>query len=443
MRLKQLLARQAGILHKIKGIEEAAGDKPLTDEQRANLKALREESKVLAEDIAEARATEDLERSLMARQPVDPQQTEVERQAAEAQGRVEVGADRSASDPTRGFSSPREYLVKIMDFSRTRRMDARLKPLHQQASAGSDEQSGFSDPYGAFLVPAAYSPNLLSVQAEGDPTAGRTTMVPMDAPMVKINARVDKNHSSSVSGGLTVTRHPEAVDATSSRMKFEQVGLEAAELLGLAYATESILTDSPSSFAAIIAAGFKDEFNTKVLDEKLNGSGVGEYLGVLNSPALITVAKESGQTAATILKENIDKMAARCWRYGQAIYLANHTTRPQLRSIVQKVGTGGAPVPYFTQSNGQEYLDGRPIFFTEFAQSLGTVGDLILGVWSEYLEGLYQPMEQAESIHVRFVQHERAFKFWLRNDGMPWWRTALTPKHGDTLSPFVALATRS
>jgi hypothetical protein len=122
-------------------------------------------------------------------------------------------------------------------------------------------------------------------------------------------------------------------------------------------------------------------------------------------------------------------------------YLANPTVRPSLRSLVRKVGTGGAPVAYFTIENGQERLDGRPIFFTEHCSAKGTVGDLILANFNEYIEGLYQSLQQAESIHVRFEQHERSLKFWVRNCGMPWWKTALTPKNGDTISPIVGLAT--
>ena len=65
------------------------------------------------------------------------------------------------------------------------------------------------------------------------------------------------------------------------------------------------------------------------------------------------------------------------------------------------------------------------------------------GVWSQYLEGYRQDMQMAESIHVRFLNHENTFKFWVRNDGAPWWRSALTPhKSSDTLSPFVTLAAR-
>ncbi len=109
------------------------------------------------------------------------------------------------------------------------------------------------------------------------------------------------------------------------------------------------------------------------------------------------------------------------------------------------VGTGGALIYQQSVIEGRpDMLQGRPIFYSEYPATLGTQGDLILGNWSQYLDGLYQPMQSAESVHVRFVNHERTFKFWLRNAGAPWWRTALTPQQSSTkLSPFVLLDTRA
>ena len=94
---------------------------------------------------------------------------------------------------------------------------------------------------------------------------------------------------------------------------------------------------------------------------------------------------------------------------------------------------------------GNAMLDGRPAYSTEYTQTLGTAGDIVLANWSEYLEGILTPdIQSAESIHVRFVNHERAFKFWIENCGTPWWKAALTPKRStQTLSPFVVLATRA
>ena len=84
-----------------------------------------------------------------------------------------------------------------------------------------------------------------------------------------MNARVDKDHTTSVSGGLIVTRKPETVEATSSRMAFEQLTMTANDEFGLAFATEQILTDSPQSFVAILQAGFRDEYVAAAMKERI------------------------------------------------------------------------------------------------------------------------------------------------------------------------------
>lgn len=368
-------------------------------------------------------------------------------------------AATARAEDTYGFRSPREFLGCVLKaYTEPHRpLDKRLAALSansirkaQEANgivtkaAGSDEQAGINDPYGGFLVPPSFSPNLLQIQPEKDPFAGRVTNTPMATPIVNMPARVDKDHTTSVSGGLTVTRRPETISATASRMQFEQVALKAVSLMGIAYATEEILVDSPQSFAAILAKGFSDQFIYHLAKERITGTGVGEFEGILNSPALVTVTAENGQAADTIVYNNIVKMRSRCWGYEQAIWLANHDTYPQLASMSLTVGTGGAAVYQSSLVEGRpDMLNGRPIFYTEYAKKLGDVGDLILGNWGEYLEGTYQPLQNEESVHVRFVNHERAFKFWMRNDGRCWWRSALTTVNSaQTLSPFIVLSAR-
>lgn len=424
--------------------DERAKLTTLTDRKKTNrelLASLLEDKRTVAVDLSIAEEDNEADR----RQP-DPApggDAEASRRAAST---VVAGAHHADTDPKRGFRDHREFMTKVMEAARFNKVDARLKPLQIEAAAGSDEQGTYSDPHGGFAVPVAFSPDILSVQAEADPTAALTRKMPMAAPMVKQNARVDKNHATSVSGGLRVYRHSETTETTSSRLQTEQLTFTAEDLIGLAHATENQISDSPSSFIAMISDGFRDEFASKIMQEKIRGTGTGgQYLGALVSGALITVAKETGQPADTVLVENIDKMAARCWRYTseRTVYLANPTTRPQLRGLVRNVGTGGSVVNYFTNEGGDERLDGRRVFFTEFASALGDLGDLLLVNWSEYIEGLYQSLQQAESIHVRFVNHERSFKFWVRNCGQPWWSSVLTPKYGDTLSPLVTLAARA
>lgn len=395
-----------------------------------------------------------------------------------APSRIEGGDPNFEKDPRKGFRSHREFLLSAMHDSghrdRSQVQDERLRHLAQSdkedkqaagelafmlpvaftprylSAAGSDEAGEYGDTVGGFSVTTTRLPGILQLGFEGDPTAGRTQMVPMGSPTVEILARTDKDHTTSVSGGFTVTRKPETAAASATRGSMEMVTLKASSLFGVGYATEEILSDSPLSFVALIEAGFRDQFAAHLLAEKLRGKGGNEYLGVLTSLAsatlgpTISIAKEAAQAADTIVYNNAIKMRSRCWGYGNAVWLANHDCYPQLAVLAVPVGVGGQLI--YQQSAVEDRPDmllGRPIFYTEYASKLGDQGDLILGNWSQMLEGLYQPLQSAESVHVRFLNHERTFKFWLRNAAAPWWRTPLTPnKSSDTLSPFVVLDAR-
>lgn len=445
MRLQTLRAQAAQVQSEMLALSEKAATRAYTPEEAAEFDALDAKHKDLIANIEREERLEAAKRAAPQNAgATDADQAAAVTSARAAGVRVEVGKLLAEDDPKKGFRSPREFLMSVMQHGQGRHMDGRLKPLYQ-AAAGSDEHGVYDSSRGGFLVPEAFSPTPLMLQPEDDPIAGRTRPFPMSAPIVKINARVDKNHSSSVSGGLTVTRKPETVAAASSRLAFEQVTMQATSLFGLAFATEDVMTDSPVSFVSIIASSFSQEFGGKRVDERLNGGGVGEPEGILVSPALVSVDKETGQAADTINYENIKKMRSRVWGYGRAIWLANHDTMPDLMSLVQIVGTGGGPVYQpSAQEDHPDILLGRPIFYTEYCKTIGDLGDIVCVNWFEYLDGTYQPLQSAESMHVRFIEHERTFKFWERNDGRGWWRTALTPKNSTkTLSPFVALKARA
>jgi HK97 family phage major capsid protein len=409
-------------------------------EAKAKIDGLEAQLADADEILASAEQANEAERQAIARHDPDSQAAA----AAEARAGVVAVRDNAQDDPKRGFKDHRDFLKAVMVAGRGGRVDARLASL--QAAAGSDEQGEYSGPHGGFLVPSGVAPGILSIAPQDDVLTPLFTDVPMTTPTLALNARVDKDHTTSVSGGFIVTRRPETVAGSGSRQKYDQVVMTANEEYGLAFATQRILTDSPQSFVAIIQAGFRDEFVANAMKEYISGTGVGERQGAMNAGCKVSIAKESGQTAATIVKANIDNMASRCWRYSRAVWLANQNTRAQLKSLVQVVGTGGNSVPYFVTDGAPAgfdgVLDGRPLVFTEFAETLGTEGDLILIVPSEYLVATYQSEQFAESMHVRFVEAESAFRFYRRNDGQWWWKTAMTPKKGSTLSPVVTLATR-
>lgn len=414
----------------------AANPTGISEDQQAEIDAALAEIETIDANVKRLDALAKAESSLERPQP---------RKASAANPDVKVGKERAEDDPKAGFKTPREFMQMVMDAGRGRRPDARLNALRVGMTAGSDEQGEYSDAYGGFLVPPAFRPEMLMVDSEPDPIVGRTRAIPMASPTVPIPARTDKNHATSVSGGLKVGRKSETTAAATSRMATELVTLRANSLFGAAFATEEVLADSPISFAALLQAGFTDEFRANHIKECLSGTGVGEYEGINNSPALVTVAKESGQVADTITYTNVLSMRSRCWGYGNAVWMANHDCLPQLAKMSITVGVGGAPIYHFSATEDvPDMLLGRPIFYSEFCETLGDAGDIVCVNWSQYLEGSLQDMQGAESIHVRFLEHERCFKFWTRNDGRGWWRSALTPnKSAATLSPFVRLAARA
>jgi len=248
-------------------------------------------------------------------------------------------------------------------------------------------------------------------------------------------------------GGIRFYWAGEAAEKTASQPKFRQMELKLRKAIGLCYATDELLTDAGALESWILQA-FPEELSFGVEDAIIRGSGAGQPLGVLNCGALVSVAKETGQAATTIVSENINKMWARRWLGGRGyVWLINQDCMPELENMSYAVGTGGVPVyvpPGGLADAPYGRLKGAPVLETEYSCTLGTVGDILLVSLSEYKMIEKGGVEAASSIHVRFVYDETCFRFVYRCDGQPKWNQPLTPYQGtNTVSPFVALASRA
>jgi HK97 family phage major capsid protein len=166
--------------------------------------------------------------------------------------------------------------------------------------------------------------------------------------------------------------------------------------------------------------------------------------GILNSSALITAAKETGQAAATIVAANIEKMWSRLPAPSRrtATWLIHEDVTPQLDQLQGGVGEGSMYLPAGAFGNEFALLKGRPVFEVEQAAPLGSVGDIILADLGKYIivDGGETP---ALSVDVRFLNDEVTWRFTWRVDGRTAFVTPITPYHGsNTRSPYVTLAAR-
>lgn len=303
---------------------------------------------------------------------------------------------------------------------------------------------------GGFLVQKDYAAELLRRSYATSELIGRTRRIPIsgNSTGVKINGLVDNNRQTgSRFGGITVYWTEEAGLKLASKPKFRQIELNVHKLAALWYATDELLQDA-AAITGVINEAFPEEFNWVMNEALLTGTGVGQPLGIFNSPALITVPIEQGQPAGTIYYENIKNMWSRLWARsrGNAVWLINQEVEPQLYDMGLMLGTGGTPVfmpPTGITGSMYSTLFGRPIIPIEHCSALGTVGDIVLADFSQYITIDKGGLDSASSIHVRFVYDETVFRFVYRFDGQPIWETVLTPAKGTlTYSPFVVLAAR-
>ena len=314
-------------------------------------------------------------------------------------------------------------------------------------AAGSGLVEGI-DADGGFLVPTEFRNTLLKNSLEASLIKGRATTIPMQSNVLKMPTVVSTSNKVSVYGGVIVYRPSEIGVLTASKPKFGEVKLELSKLAGLAYVSSEMMEDSPISTAPLLNMMFSEAITFQQDEDYIRGTGTGQPLGILNSPALVTQAKESGQDADTVVTENIVNMLSRLKTrsYGSAVWFANQELLPQLALLSQDVGTGGSAVGLVQNiaNSMQMALLGRPLIITEHASAIGDVGDLILGDWSQYLIGEKTTgMQVASSIHLKFDYDQTAFRVITRYDGQPWETAPMTPKNGTlTLGSFVTLAAR-
>ncbi len=321
-----------------------------------------------------------------------------------------------------------------------------IDPRLYNAATGLNETSP-SD--GGFLVQTDFSSELLQeVYATGllAPRCRRIS-ISGNSNGIKINGVDETSRASTRSGGIVGYWKDEAAQKTASKPKFRQIELTLHKLIGLCYATDELLADA-AALEGFIRQAFAAEFGFLLDDAIIRGTGAGQPLGILNAGCLVTVTKEAGQGADTIVWENVVKMYARLFAGSRAnsIWLINQAAESQLMQMAMSVGTGGVPVylpaggasqsPYAT-------LFGRPVIAIEQCSALGDVGDIIFGDFNGYILAEKGGIESAMSIHVKFDYDESVFRFVMRVDGQPVRASSLTPYKGsDALSHFVALAAR-
>lgn len=371
-------------------------------------------------------------------------------------GRVR-GSD--GGDPTeQEFRNLGEFGRAVMNTAMPNRLsDPRLAPMDAsgETRAATTYGNTIVGADGGWAVPEAMQANIVEAVFGEDSLASFCDRQPIT---VGNSTKIVKDETTAwdTSNGIQSYWEGEGATLTQSKPQLKSGALEANKLTVLIPVTEELLNDAVA-LGSYLARKAMQKMMFKVNLAIIQGSGVGQPLGILNAPALISIAKVGSQVADTIVSLNIIKMWTRMLAQSRrgAMWLINQDIEEQLMTLskVGKLDTGandtgwGHILPLYTWPTAADpfgRLMGRTVFPTQACNTLGDKGDIILAGMKDYALVEKAGMRAETSIHLWFDQDMTAFRFIMRIGGQPWLDSAVASRAGsNSLSPFVTLDERA
>lgn len=378
---------------------------------------------------------------------IQEQIVEDEKKQAEAEAAAKTPANSplfaqpSDHDKDKWKGGLGEYLGCVAEASKPGgKMDNRL--ILQNSASGANENIASE---GGFLLEGNFVQSLMDTMNYQTQVKSRIQMLPLTTAN-KLNILGPDESSRKTGcrwGGVQVFHSNEAATVGATKPNFREFEMKLEKIMAFCYSTDELLQDT-NLLGTIVQQAFGDEMAFQVDDDIINGNGIGKAMGILNSPALVVVPKETSQAAQTVLAANINKMWVRMpARYrGKAVWFINQEVDSALTEMAFG-STGTIMHPLALEYLQKGTLKGAPVVTIEQASALGSQGDIILCDPSQYIGIDKSNLKADSSIHVRFLYDEQVFRFIYRFNGAPYRNKAITPYKGSaSLSPFITLADR-
>ena len=203
--------------------------------------------------------------------------------------------------------------------------------------------------------------------------------------------------------------------------------------------------------SATVNSAISDYFSQGFEANLIRGStyGTNSIESIIGHAQTIVCTKDSGQTAGTISAGNINKMYMTVRRPSRSAWVMGREAFAAIQGIT--TGTGGYPL-YLSGNNLSTSpfgtLKGLPIYVVDSGTggtgpaALGTVGDILLGDFSNVHIVSRSGLNTRYSDDVEFYKQERVYQFTYRVGIRPVFYKLATST-GGYISDFVTLETRS
>lgn len=433
--LNALKAARGGAMTELQALlatAEGRADGMMTDAERQQFDELEAKIKGYDGDISRVQAALDAQRAGSSVKVADTTDVQV--------------TDNVANDPKGGFKTFGEYACAVRQAALAaangyQTQDQRILVLNAGPTNVASEGNG--DSLG-ILIPPDFSQAIFTASTdELDNLLPLTDNIPVDG-----NGMTFPKDESTPWGqsGIKAYWQSEAGKDRDSKPVLDLATLRLNKLTALVPVTEELLEDS-SAVGAYLNSKTPEAITWKTNEALWGGDGAGKPLGYTKSGVVIEVAKETGQAAATIVRQNISKMRARMTpaQYRRAIWMINADALPQLDELAY--GQPGTNAAIYNPEGGFGFgvLLGRPVMVSPHSSTLGEKFDISLVDWKSYRTiTKARGIETATSMHLWFDLGLTAFRAQFRVAGQSALTKPITPNNGsNTQSPFVTLAARA
>lgn len=404
-------------------------DRDLTEEEQAEQD---EDQKALDRQLANIRRVEELAEAT-AGIGDDPEQPAGGQKKGKAPAQP-----RNPAPSSDGFGSLGEFAIAVRNANPAAGSSFRID---DRLSAPANVHTEQGDDAGSYLVPAEYREEIVDLVFGEDSDPVMNLIDPEPTGRNRVTGLGDETTPWGTDGVQAYWRS-EAEQMTASKLNLTPRETKLEECYAFVNATEELLEDAPR-LSNYLRRKAPAAIRWKAVDSFFWGNGVGKPLGWMNSDALVSVAKESGQGAKTVAGKNVAKMFTHMISPAQAVWLANSELLPELMVLESE---NGQPLwqPNYAVAPGGVLL-GRPIHWTDHATALGDLGDLQFVNPNGY-EAFKKVngVSFAESIHLFFDYNVRSFRWIFRIGGQPVLSAPVQPARGNaTKSHFVTLDERA
>jgi HK97 family phage major capsid protein len=409
-KLESLRDKQGQISGSMQAIAAAAEaeNRAMTDEETAQFAALDREFTVAGEEIARLERLEEIKAKVASPQPRLTSPMDAPPPAAT---RAPVtGATVAHNHQNHGFTKgPGEFLLAVRGaMLRGGRTDPRLMVDAVTTFGGEGVAAD-----GGFALPPQFAATIMDAVMPED--SFLRALNPINTNSNVLVVPVNENPAWGTSG-ITSATTAEGGAITASKPAIKEMRVVLYKAASLVHLSEEMLSDIPF-IAGWVMEQMGQHLRYQLENWIVNGSGEGEPEGILNSPALISLADVDSDATHIGQGQILTMESCLLPGAGGAFFVASPTVYPAIGTMT--TGTGGWPLiqPDMTQPSRQALL-GRPFYRSEACPILNVAGDLILVQPGGYLFALKAGgVQTATTIGFAFDQDLQSFRATLRAGG--------------------------